>query len=92
MDAVETLTKVQECRHGGCPAKLGTMISGSDPVSLDTFGQKLLQKVDLSLEENIKHLNYAQEYGVGKKDYEIIKIYPVRIQTKTCLHPMFRFV
>ncbi len=74
IDAVETLTKAQECRHGGCPAKLGTMISGSDPVSLDTFGQKLLQKVDLGLEENIKHLNYAQEYGVGKKDYAIIKI------------------
>ena len=74
VDAVETLTKAQECRHGGYPAKLGTIIAGIDPVSLDTFGQKLLQKVDINLEENIKHLNYAQEYGVGKKDYRIIKI------------------
>jgi len=74
VDAVETLTKAQECRHGGCPAKLGTIIAGTDPVSLDAFGQKLLQKVDINLEENIKHLNYAQEYDVGKKDYRIIKI------------------
>jgi len=74
VDAVQTLTKAQECRHGGCPAKLGTMIAGTDPVSLDTFGHKLLQKVDPSLEENIKHLNYAQEYGVGKRDYITIKI------------------
>ena len=74
VDAVETLTKAQECRHGGCPAKLGKILAGVDPVSLDTFGKKLLQKVDSNLKNNIKHLNYAQEYGVGKKEYIIIKI------------------
>jgi uncharacterized protein (DUF362 family) len=74
VDAVETLTKAQECRHGGCPAKLGTMIAGVDPVNLDSFGQKLLQKVDSNLEQDIKHLKYAQQYGIGKKDYNIIKI------------------
>ena len=74
VDAVETLTEAQECRHGGCPAKLGTMLAGIDPVSLDNFGQKLLQKVDSNLEQNIEHLNYAQEYEVGKKNYTIIKI------------------
>jgi uncharacterized protein (DUF362 family) len=74
VDAVETLTKAQECRHGGCLTKLGIIIAGNDPVSLDTFGQKLLQKVDVNLEKNIKHLNYAKEYGIGKKDYKIIKI------------------
>ena len=45
VDAVETLIKAQECRHGGCPTKLNIMIAGTDPVSLDTFGLKLLQKV-----------------------------------------------
>jgi hypothetical protein len=50
------------------------MLAGTDPVSLDTFGQKLLQKIDPSLEENIKHLNYAQQYGIGKKNHTIIKI------------------
>ena len=77
VDAVETLTKAQECRHGGCPTKLGTMIAGTDPVSLDTFGHKLLQKVDPGLgkkQKNIKHIDYAQEYGVGRKDYRTIKI------------------
>ncbi|MFW9847307.1 MAG: DUF362 domain-containing protein, partial [Candidatus Thorarchaeota archaeon] len=74
VDAVETLIKAQECRHGGCPARLDTILAGIDPVSLDSYGQKLLQKVDTNLEQNIKHLNYANQYGIGKKDYTIIKI------------------
>ncbi len=74
VDAIETLTKAQECRHGGCPAKLHTMIAGTDPVSLDTFGQKLLQKIDPNLEQNIEHLNCAQQYGIGTKNYTILKI------------------
>jgi uncharacterized protein (DUF362 family) len=74
VDAVETLIKAQECRHGGCPARLDTILAGIDPVSLDSFGQKLLQQVDTGLEENIKHLNYADQYGLGKKDYVLIKI------------------
>ena len=74
VDAIETLIKAQECRHGGCPASLGIMIAGVDPVGLDTFGQKLLGKVDFNLEEKVKHIDYAEQYGVGKKEYEIIKI------------------
>ena len=74
VDAIETLIKAQECRHGGCPARLGTLIAGVDPVSLDIFGQKLLRKVDFNLEKNIEHLNYAEQYRVGKKEYKIIKI------------------
>jgi uncharacterized protein (DUF362 family) len=74
VDAVKTLIKAQECRHGGCQAHLGIMIAGTDPVSLDSYGQKFLQKVDPNIEENIRHLNYAQDYGVGKKDYRVIRI------------------
>lgn len=74
VDAIETLIKAQECRHGGSPARLGTLIAGVDPVSLDTFGQKLLKTVDINLEEKIKHLNYAEQYRVGKKEYKILKI------------------
>jgi uncharacterized protein (DUF362 family) len=74
VDAIETLIKAQECRHGGCPAKLGTLLAGTDPVSLDAYGQKLLKKIDPNLKRNIKHLDYAQEYEVGKKNYKIIKI------------------
>jgi uncharacterized protein (DUF362 family) len=44
VDAVETLIKAQECRHGGCPAKLDTMLAGTDPVSLDGFGQNCSKK------------------------------------------------
>ena len=60
VDAVETLIKAQECRHGGCHAKLGTMIAGTDPVSLDTFGFKLLQKVDPDLGKNLKNIKQAE--------------------------------
>jgi len=74
VDAIETLTKAQECRHGGCLAKLGTMISGTDPVSLDNYGKQILQKVDPNLPKNIKHIEYAQQYGIGKEDYITIKI------------------
>ena len=74
VDAIETLTKAQECRHGGCPAKLNTMMAGTDPVALDTFGHKLIQKIDSTIQKNIKHLNYAQQYGIGKKDPKITKI------------------
>jgi uncharacterized protein (DUF362 family) len=74
VDATETLTKAQECRHGGCKAKLNTMIAGTDPVDLDTFSHKLLQKLDPTIQKKIKHINYAQQYGVGKKEHKINKI------------------
>jgi len=77
VDALETLIEAQECRHGGSHCKLDTLLAGTDPVSLDCFGMDLLQKVDPQLgkyQKSIKHINYAQEYGVGKKDYTILKI------------------
>jgi uncharacterized protein (DUF362 family) len=74
VDAIEILTKAQECRHGGCKSKLNMMIAGVDPVALDTFGHKSLQRVDPTIQKNIKHINYAQKYGVGKKDYTINRI------------------
>jgi uncharacterized protein (DUF362 family) len=77
IDAVQTMVKAQECRHGGCPADLRVMIAGADPVSLDCFGMELLQKVEPELTEkkaNMKYITYASDYGVGSTDYEICKI------------------
>ena len=77
VDAVQTMIKAQECRHGGCPADLGVMIAGADPVSLDCFGLDLLQKVEPELREkkaNMRYIDYASDYGVGNTDYEIHKI------------------
>jgi uncharacterized protein (DUF362 family) len=77
VDAVQTMIKAQECRHGGCPAELGTMITGADPVSLDCFGLDLLQKVEPELKEkksDMRYIDYASDYGVGNTDYEINKI------------------
>ncbi|KON32496.1 hypothetical protein AC477_02920 [miscellaneous Crenarchaeota group-1 archaeon SG8-32-1] len=74
VDAVEVLTKAQECRHGGCKGKLNIMIAGTDPVAIDYYGNKLLQKIDPTQSEEVKHIDYAQEYGVGKKEYKINKI------------------
>jgi uncharacterized protein (DUF362 family) len=74
VDAVQTMVKAQECRHGGCPADLGVMIAGADPVSLDCFGMELLQKVDPEFREkkaNMRYIKYASDYGVGSTAYEI---------------------
>ena len=77
IDAVQTMIKAQECRHGGCPAELGVMISGADPVSLDCYGLELLQEVEPELKKkdsNLKYIEHASEYGVGNIDYEVHKI------------------
>lgn len=77
LDAVQTMVKAQECRHGGCPADLGVMIAGADPVSLDCFGLDLLQKVEPELrakKSNLRYIDYASDYDVGNRDYEMRKI------------------
>lgn len=77
VDAVETMVKAQECRHGGCPADLGVMMAGADPVSLDSYGIDLLQKVEPELrarKSNMKYIEFASDYGLGKKEYEIREI------------------
>ncbi len=74
VDAVQTMVKAQECRHGGCPEDLGAMLAGTDPVSIDCFGLDILRKVKPDLETgitNVKYIDYASDYGVGSKDYEI---------------------
>jgi uncharacterized protein (DUF362 family) len=78
IDAVETMIKAQECRHGGCPAKLNTMIAGTDPVSLDLFGLQLLKrlepKFELKKSQALKYVEYASDYGLGKKDFTVKEI------------------
>ncbi len=75
VDAVETMIKAQECRHGGCPAQLNTMIAGTDPVSLDLLGLELLKRLEPRFESRnvqaLKHIKYALDYGMGKQDYSI---------------------
>jgi uncharacterized protein (DUF362 family) len=74
IDAVETMIRAQECRHGGCPAKLNTMIAGTDPVSLDLFGLELLRRLEPRFEykknQALKYIEYAADYGLGIKDFD----------------------
>jgi uncharacterized protein (DUF362 family) len=77
VDAVQTMVKAQECRHGGCPAELGVMIAGTDPASLDCFGLDLLQKVEPGIrakESSMKYIDYASDYGLGSRKYKMQKI------------------
>ena len=73
IDAVETMIKAQECRHGGCPTKLNTMIAGTDPVSLDLFGLQLLKRLEPKFEHKkdqaLKYIEYASDYGLGTKNF-----------------------
>ncbi len=73
IDAVQTLINTNEVRHGGKLKELGYMLAGKDPVSLDIEGLKLLQKVDPDLKdkkpEDIPHLKYAIDLGVGQREY-----------------------
>ncbi len=75
VDAVETMIGAQECRHGGCPAKMNAMIGGTDPVSLDVFGLQLLGNLNLILKNEktqaMRYIEYASAIGLGKKDFEI---------------------
>jgi len=74
MDGVETLLGCQELRHGGKVAHLGYLMAGEDPVSLDSFGFRILQKLPgsrlagLSIDK-IGHLVYSAQYGVGNLDF-----------------------
>jgi uncharacterized protein (DUF362 family) len=78
VDAVQSSICAQEMRHGGSVQDLGYMLAGSDPVALDCFGLKLLREVAPELQhkspEDILHLDYALEYGVGSVDYESVEI------------------
>ena len=74
VDAVETMIGAQECRHGGCPAQLNTMIAGTDPVSLDLFVLQILKRLEPKFEDKknqaMRYIDYAESYGVGIKDFE----------------------
>ena len=74
VNAVETMIGAQECRHGGCPAQLNTMIAGTDPVSLDLFGLQILKQLEPKFEDKknqaMRYIEYAESYGVGIKDFE----------------------
>jgi uncharacterized protein (DUF362 family) len=77
VDAVQTMVRAQECRHGGCPNDLGVMIAGTDPVSLDCFGLDLLQRVEPEIrtkKSSFRYVDYAFDYGVGNTVYELHKI------------------
>ena len=80
VDAVQTMIRSQECRHGGCPVQLNAMIAGTDPVSLDLFGLQLLKQLEPKFEEKknqaLRYIEYAAKYGLGIKDFEIKSFIP----------------
>ena len=69
VDAVETLIKSNEVRHGGIPAKLGYMLGGSDPLNLDVIGFQLLSQMDPRLKgkhyQEIPYLAHAANLAIG---------------------------
>ena len=78
MDGIETLVKTNEVRHGGKHAELNILFAGTDPVSLDVFGLKLLQKIEPKLANkkprDIKQIKYALDLNIGNEEYELIEL------------------
>jgi len=78
MDAVETLVRANEVRWFGVKKTLGYMLAGTDPVALDARGLKLLGSVHKKFlgktYEDVSHLAYASEYGVGAVDDQLEEI------------------
>jgi len=78
-DAIKTLVKAQEHRHGGIEKDLGYIFAGTDPVALDFYGFTLLKPISVKLEKidnplKIKYIKYAVEYGLGSQDYNLEEI------------------
>ncbi len=75
MDAVVSMNRTNEARHGGIPVELGHLMAGADPVALDAFGLSLLQKIEPELHgkapEDIPYIKYALEMGLGTLQYEV---------------------
>jgi uncharacterized protein (DUF362 family) len=75
VDAIQTMIRAQECRHGGCSAQLNAMIAGTDPVSLDIFGLQLLKQLEPKYEDRksqaLRYIEYAARYGLGIKNFEV---------------------
>lgn len=78
IDAIETMVKAQECRHGGCAANLNAMIAGTDPVSLDLFGLQLLKHLESKFQDKknqaMRYIEYAESYGLGSRNFEVKNI------------------
>jgi len=78
MDAVKVLIKSNEVRLLGSPKSLGYMLAGTDPVALDAYGLGLLASVDKKLRgkapQDVPHIAFAAEYGVGAIDGSIEEI------------------
>jgi uncharacterized protein (DUF362 family) len=77
VDAVKTLVKTNEVRHGGRLEEMGCMLAGDDPVSLDTLGLELLSKVEPRLRrkqpKDVLHLRHSIELGIGDPKYELVE-------------------
>jgi uncharacterized protein (DUF362 family) len=76
MDAVEVLLGANELRHGGRPARLGTLVASDDPVALDEFGLSLLAetgepKLKGRTPADISHLRLAVALGLGSGSFRV---------------------
>jgi uncharacterized protein (DUF362 family) len=78
MDAVETLVKANEIRHGGKKRELGYLMASEDPVALDVYGFSLLKELTPkwkpSSPQKVKHLKNAIELRIGTANYQLLPI------------------
>ncbi|MFX0134528.1 MAG: DUF362 domain-containing protein [Candidatus Hodarchaeota archaeon] len=78
MDAVQTMIRANEFRHGGEAVDLGYLLASNSPPVLDIYGFSLLKDIESKYKNKdisyIPYIKFATEYGLGGPEYELKEI------------------
>ncbi|MHA1379764.1 MAG: DUF362 domain-containing protein [Candidatus Helarchaeota archaeon] len=78
LDAIKTMTKANEFRHGGKEADLGYLLASDCLPVLDIYGFNLLKNIEPHYKNKdtdyLPYIKYAIEYGLGGPEYELKEI------------------
>jgi uncharacterized protein (DUF362 family) len=78
MDAVQTMIRANEFRHGGKAVDLGYLLASNSPPVLDIYGFSLLKDIEPKYKNKdidyLPYIKYATEYGLGGPEYDLKEI------------------
>ena len=78
MDAVQTMIRANEFRHGGKAVDLGYLLASNSPSVLDIYGFHLLKDIEPKYKDKdisyLPYIKFATDYGLGGPEYELEEI------------------